>query len=106
MMSGSWNRFCRCMTALTVSGKSSSRVHLATSSFFAWAPLKPATRSATMGSLRSEEHTSELQSPYELVCRLLLEKKNHPAEPPEKEHAGEWAALFSCIVLPARIARR
>src|SRR5437867_5938589 len=23
---------------------------------------------------RSEEHTSELQSPYELVCRLLLEK--------------------------------
>src|SRR5437867_4864933 len=26
---------------------------------------------------RSEEHTSELQSPYELVCRLLLEKKNH-----------------------------
>src|SRR5437867_5248463 len=27
---------------------------------------------------RSEEHTSELQSPYELVCRLLLEKKNTP----------------------------
>src|SRR5438094_4928653 len=26
--------------------------------------------------MRSEEHTSELQSPYELVCRLLLEKKN------------------------------
>src|SRR5207248_11435365 len=26
-------------------------------------------------SPRSEEHTSELQSPYELVCRLLLEKK-------------------------------
>src|SRR5207248_11794421 len=25
---------------------------------------------------RSEEHTSELQSPYDLVCRLLLEKKN------------------------------
>src|SRR5437867_5454845 len=24
---------------------------------------------------RSEEHTSELQSPYEVVCRLLLEKK-------------------------------
>src|SRR5688500_19838398 len=28
------------------------------------------------GSLRSEEHTSELQSPCNLVCRLLLEKKN------------------------------
>src|SRR5205807_10444062 len=26
--------------------------------------------------LRSEEHTSELQSPCNLVCRLLLEKKN------------------------------
>src|SRR5437763_16994730 len=26
--------------------------------------------------LRSEEHTSELQSPMYLVCRLLLEKKN------------------------------
>src|SRR5258708_10002453 len=26
--------------------------------------------------LRSEEHTSELQSPDHLVCRLLLEKKN------------------------------
>src|SRR5690348_17654998 len=27
--------------------------------------------------LRSEEHTSELQSPVHLVCRLLLEKKNN-----------------------------
>src|SRR5437764_8537856 len=26
---------------------------------------------------RSEEHTSELRSPMYLVCRLLLEKKNH-----------------------------
>src|SRR5438094_1055706 len=29
--------------------------------------------------LRSEEHTSELQSPYDLVCRLLLEKKKRTA---------------------------
>src|SRR2546426_7049878 len=28
---------------------------------------------------RSEEHTSELQSPCNLVCRLLLEKKKHVA---------------------------
>src|SRR5258708_11694440 len=28
-----------------------------------------------VGSYRSEEHTSELQSPDHLVCRLLLEKK-------------------------------
>src|SRR5256885_5439551 len=27
-------------------------------------------------SVRSEEHTSELQSPCNIVCRLLLEKKN------------------------------
>src|SRR5207248_11409247 len=31
--------------------------------------------------LRSEEHTSELQSPYDLVCRLLLEKKNRRPRP-------------------------
>src|SRR5437764_11125660 len=32
--------------------------------------------SAGAPRLRSEEHTSELQSPMYLVCRLLLEKKN------------------------------
>src|SRR5699024_11445249 len=32
----------------------------------------------TLGATeRSEEHTSELQSRFELVCRLLLEKKQH-----------------------------
>src|SRR5207248_11534553 len=36
--------------------------------------LPQAVRCATRRS-RSEEHTSELQSPYDLVCRLLLEKK-------------------------------
>src|SRR5256885_9538077 len=30
-------------------------------------------------ALRSEEHTSELQSPCNLVCRLLLEKKKNTA---------------------------
>src|SRR5256885_11110235 len=32
---------------------------------------------ACLGPLRSEEHTSELQSPCNLVCRLLLEKKTN-----------------------------
>src|SRR5438105_8618647 len=32
-------------------------------------------RYAKAGGLRSEEHTSELQSRVDLVCRLLLEKK-------------------------------
>src|SRR5699024_11982055 len=37
----------------------------------------PGHRRATAGSVgRSEEHTSELQSRFDLVCRLLLEKKN------------------------------
>src|SRR5688572_32056527 len=37
--------------------------------------LSPLQTAST--SLRSEEHTSELQSQSNLVCRLLLEKKNH-----------------------------
>src|SRR5437773_8761526 len=36
-------------------------------------PLTPCGRAAA----RSEEHTSELQSHHDLVCRLLLEKKNN-----------------------------
>src|SRR5690349_23518981 len=32
------------------------------------------------GSVRSEEHTSELQSRRDLVCRLLLEKKKIPTQ--------------------------
>src|SRR5699024_11675170 len=31
---------------------------------------------------RSEEHTSELQSRFDLVCRLLLEKQNHLTSDP------------------------
>src|SRR5690348_141373 len=56
---------------------------------FAYRPLRDAPRIAPLISalgvsfflensvllLRSEEHTSELQSPVHLVCRLLLEKK-------------------------------
>src|SRR5438876_6440638 len=53
-----------------------------------WVLLRPAlahgrgrarpadTRRGCAALLRSEEHTSELQSPVHLVCRLLLEKKN------------------------------
>src|SRR5438552_13736368 len=38
-------------------------------------PDRPAPGPATAAGGRSEEHTSELQSPDHLVCRLLLEKK-------------------------------
>src|SRR3989454_7310733 len=40
---------------------------------------------------RSEEHTSELQSPCNLVCRLLLEKKNNAATRSE-EHPTDTRA--------------
>src|SRR2546430_9685533 len=38
-------------------------------------PLGPELRQEPLRHLRSEEHTSELQSQSNLVCRLLLEKK-------------------------------
>src|SRR5256885_2912664 len=40
------------------------------------APAAPPPAAPSTSWLRSEEHTSELQSPCNLVCRLLLEKKN------------------------------
>src|SRR5437762_7976566 len=41
-------------------------------------PLTAIVKARANASLRrSEEHTSELQSPMYLVCRLLLEKKKH-----------------------------
>src|SRR5256885_11428001 len=39
------------------------------------APQAPVEAGTDVGPSRSEEHTSELQSPCNLVCRLLLEKK-------------------------------
>src|SRR5690348_17532948 len=41
----------------------------------AWRRVKHPSEVLSVGD-RSEEHTSELQSPVHLVCRLLLEKKN------------------------------
>src|SRR5207248_144641 len=38
---------------------------------------------------RSEEHTSELQSPYDLVCRLLLEKKKKKKKNNTEQHKHE-----------------
>src|SRR5438270_10700367 len=40
------------------------------------------------GSSRSEEHTSELQSQSKIVCRLLLEKKEHQLTSPPRPHIG------------------
>src|SRR2546426_9107438 len=52
---------------------------------------------------RSEEHTSELQSPCNLVCRLLLEKKkniNYPIARVAKRSHNQ-----SLVVYPRRITR-
>src|SRR5256885_4296361 len=55
-----------------------------------WAPIKGGWGPVGIGaprqdlrnaSPRSEEHTSELQSPCNLVCRLLLEKKKNESTP-------------------------
>src|SRR2546430_8526327 len=40
-----------------------------------WLTIYHGVRNTASGSIRSEEHTSELQSQSNLVCRLLLEKK-------------------------------
>src|SRR5258706_11961548 len=45
-----------------------------------------------VGVVRSEEHTSELQSLTNLVCRLLLEKK-------KKSRSIEWLNLNPCGVI-------
>src|SRR2546429_5406169 len=42
------------------------------------------------GSVRSEEHTSELQSRLHLVCRLLLEKKKTQSLSDKMKRFNEW----------------
>src|SRR6266487_2767324 len=51
---------------------------------------------------RSEEHTSELQSPVHLVCRLLLEKKKtsflrRRLAPCRKSPTGRWSSSSSVL---------
>src|ERR1022692_4051653 len=47
--------------------------------------------SRRLGAPRSEEHTSELQSPCNLVCRLLLEKKKQISNERPSESASGTA---------------
>src|SRR2546427_6261993 len=55
-------------------------------------PIAP-TKSSTVGNRRSEEHTSELQSQSNLVCRLLLEKKKKQRAGREHHHIRQTGAL-------------
>src|SRR2546427_2580658 len=43
--------------------------------------MRNGRRKTAIAAPRSEEHTSELQSQSNLVCRLLLEKKKNPSPP-------------------------
>src|SRR5204863_5492698 len=63
---------------------------------------QPRRATGPSGGRRSEEHTSELQSRRDLVCRLLLEKKNTnimpqaiQREPPTRDRIGllDWLLL-------------
>src|SRR5258708_16122705 len=57
---------------------------------------------AASSSSRSEEHTSELQSPDHLVCRLLLEKKKITKIPreekPERRGAAASPSTIHCSI--------
>src|SRR5258708_23498886 len=57
-----------------------SRTSVSTSVFSSCKCELTAWARAHLQELRSEEHTSELQSPDHLVCRLLLEKKKAKTE--------------------------
>src|SRR2546430_13181306 len=61
--------------ALPISTASRGRTPASSSSITA--PTTSVTRRSPPAAARSEEHTSELQSQSNLVCRLLLEKKKH-----------------------------
>src|SRR5256885_12065075 len=69
-------------TTLFRSSPARSAGHTMPKSSVTWRPSATASlfhriRRTNDAVARSEEHTSELQSPCNLVCRLLLEKKNH-----------------------------
>src|SRR5256885_6540239 len=54
------------------------------------------------GAYRSEEHTSELQSPCNLVCRLLLEKKNALAY---RQRRSAFTATSPCCLRTTQLLR-
>src|SRR5690349_22870934 len=53
--------------------------------------------SCTAAEPRSEEHTSELQSRRDLVCRLLLEKKKRPFQRVSRDAAAPVPALRQAV---------
>src|SRR5438105_5935122 len=58
----------------------------------------------TLNKVRSEEHTSELQSRVDLVCRLLLEKKKKRQAPERLPQSGAPAQRLTNNVRSMRFA--
>src|SRR2546422_8534772 len=56
-------------------------------------PADPQAQSESTAALRSEEHTSELQSRLHLVCRLLLEKKKKPTVDYHRQLRSEFCLI-------------
>src|ERR1039457_4541305 len=52
------------------------------------------THTTQCSSSRSEEHTSELQSPCNLVCRLLLDNNTRPPHVPDANPTGIYRRSF------------
>src|SRR3712207_8180230 len=73
-MAPSGTTSCTASASLKTTLRAWSTLPIATVSV-KWATSKTTTESLSCETIRSEEHTSELQSRQYLVCRLLLEKK-------------------------------
>src|SRR5256885_12655313 len=54
---------------------------------------------------RSEEHTSELQSPCNLVCRLLLEKKKNTRKVLYPHHTTTFLSLHASLTATVNLSR-
>src|SRR6266851_10260973 len=74
--------------ALPIFGSNCSRGHV------------PSWSSRSMASWRSEEHTSELQSHHDLVCRLLLEKKKENTTQITTQHINDAPVIERHLELP------
>src|SRR2546427_2892357 len=87
-------RLVRCLTLPPSAGFQSDGPNWGpTTSTSQRAARRRASRSARPVALRSEEHTSELQSQSNLVCRLLLEKKKNKKKKISKQQEHRKAQL-------------
>src|SRR5256885_8798738 len=82
-------RSCPAATPIKLSGAVAGSVH---------DPSGTPQMGAVVELYRSEEHTSELQSPCNLVCRLLLEKKKiHCVDADVIRVFSKWSAVLDKV---------